>query len=130
MVGREIGEVNHTAFVDGKRTKAMPLALLGQVAGGMPGQRELAKLVFDGRFPDRRYAKEDIVLRVLESGANGRGDVLATGGVPEEYVRVGEQPHEVSNDSITCSGRGLSKSPGTVNSPAQSPNGRGSRAGW
>src|SRR5689334_13625974 len=55
------------------------------------------------------------------------GETGVAADEPEKHVGIEEQSHLPSNAARISSGRGASKSFGTVNSPAHNPKGRGDR---
>src|SRR5262245_38669771 len=114
------------ALVDGQACHTVGFALLRQVFSGGSRQRQSAKGALDDRLPNGRHAKEDFVCRVPNRVSESDRQFRVGADVPKENVRVEQQPHEPSNSFSNSSGRGWSKSAGTVNWPAQSPNGRGS----
>src|SRR4051812_26538199 len=103
----------------------MGVPLLRLVVGRRSREWELAEVVLDDRFPDRSDAQVHLVGRVLAGNPESGRQLWVSGDVPEEYVSVEEQPHCPSKPRRISSGSGASKSSGTVNIPAQRPNGRG-----
>src|SRR5262245_22899201 len=124
---RQPGEVDEGCLVNRQARDLMSLPLPGQVVFRRRRQRQFAPLVLDDRLPHGRHAQVNRVGRVLDGVAQGDRQATVPADEPQEDVRVQQEPHCPSNSRRTSSGSGWSKSSGTVNSPAQSPKGRGCR---
>src|SRR3954452_10108202 len=88
-------------------------------------KRQFPEAIFDRDFPYRGDAEIHGVC-VFDRSSNKRSDLAVARDVPEKYVSIEQQPHCPKSRS-TSSGSGSSKSSGTMNVPAASPNGRGCR---
>src|ERR671923_1509063 len=80
--------------------------------------------MFHECFPDGDHAQEGRVPCVTNTIAPLCSQPGVPTDEPEENVRIEEELHVPSKASRMSSGKGASKSSGTVNSPAHKPNGR------
>src|SRR5262249_29471905 len=80
--------------------------------------------MFDDRLPQGNHTEIDLVPHITNTVTPVRTQLGVSTDEPEKDVSIEEEPHVLSNAWRMSSGKGASKSSGTVNSPAHNPNGR------
>ena len=125
MKQRQLGKVSKSFFYKRKGVDPVPLPLPGYVAGSRFRQRETTQLVFYENLPERNHAQPDFMDRRTHGLGNARRQASISGKEPKKARSVEEQPQRPSNSRRIDSGKGSSNSRPTLNSPAQSPMGRG-----
>lgn len=109
-----------------QRFDSMLFALCRQPGVRRFGKWQLPEAVFDGRLPYGHDAQVHLV-GIFDRAPKPWRYPRVAGDVPKKNMRIEQQPH-CSKSRSTSSGSGSSKSSGTTNDPAASPNGLGRRA--
>src|SRR5437867_8696807 len=123
------GEVTDTGLIERQAGYLVPRTLSGEIALWGVWQRQFAKSMLNDCLPEGDYTQRDFIPRVTNAVSPACRQSCVPTDEPEENVRIEQEFHEPSNAFRRSSGRGASKSSGTLNSPAQSPNGRSVSAG-
>src|SRR5262245_44607410 len=116
----EAASVQRMAVLDGQRRGAAHLHPAEDVLQGRQGKGELPERIFDRDLPGARGRQEELVFRILEQRSSRRRQPLRFGLHPQPTVGI-EEDFQDWNRASTSSGRGASKSSGTVNRPSSWP---------
>jgi len=95
-----------------------------QIALSRLRQWQFAEVVFNNRFPKRYHTQINIIARVTNDVLPPSRKSCISADELEKNMRIKQKFHFPSNAFTISSGKGASKSSGTVNSPAHKPNGR------
>ena len=117
-------KMSDTGFIKGQTGNQMPCTLGRKITLGRVRQRQFAQTMLYDDFPERSNAQIYLIARITHAVAPVRRQPRVPADEPEEHVCIEQESHWLSNVLKMLSGKGASKSSGTVNSPAHSPKGR------
>lgn len=125
--GGKFVKVEDGSFIERKCRHPMSFPFLHDETFDRARQRQLAKSILHGEFPDGHRAEQRFVGRICEDFLRSRRQFICPSDDPQECARVEQTPHMCvpSNASSSSSGRGSKKERGTENRPLASPIGRG-----
>ena len=104
MVVRESNQPGRVVGQDRQYPEVVKAGDAGHELGVWLIQGPLPEVDLDGDFPVRRGADPNLVRHIVNRGAGDGGEFRVGVGVPDESVRVEEQPHRMySSKSFRCS---------------------------